>query len=65
MRIDQTKSKLLKIKNEIPSNLINEKYKLKLGEFNNTTGTEKVEAGVHPNSIFSIWKFFGNIYSCQ
>ena len=30
-------SKLLKIKNKILSNLFNEKYELKLGEFNNTT----------------------------
>ena len=35
-------SKLLKIKSNILSNLFNEKYGLKLGEFNNTTGTERV-----------------------
>ena len=35
-------SKLLQIKSQILSNLFNEKYGLKLGEFNNTTGTEKV-----------------------
>ena len=35
-------SKQLKIKNKIPSNLFNEKYGLKLGEFKNTTGTERV-----------------------
>ena len=32
-------SKLLKIKVKILSNLFNEKYVLKLGEFNNATGT--------------------------
>ena len=36
-------SKLLKIKNKILSNLFNEKYGLKLGESNNTTGTERVK----------------------
>ena len=33
-------SKLLKIKSKILSNMFNEKYRLKFGEFNNTTGTE-------------------------
>ena len=36
-------SKLLKINNKILSNLFNEKYGLKLGEFNNKTGTERVK----------------------
>ena len=36
-------SKLLKIKSDILSNLFNEKYGLKLREFNNTTGTETVD----------------------
>ena len=36
-------SKLLKIKSKILSNLFNEKYGLKLGEFNNTTWTERVK----------------------
>ena len=36
-------SKLLKIKNKILSNLFNGKYELKLGEFTNTTGTERVK----------------------
>ena len=36
-------SKLLKIKSKIPTNLFNKKYGLKLGEFNNTTGTERVK----------------------
>ena len=35
--------KLLQIKSKILSNLINGKYGLKLGEFNNTTGTERVK----------------------
>ena len=35
-------SKLLVIKSKILSNLLNEKHGLKLGEFNNTTGTERV-----------------------
>ena len=43
MRSDKKKSKLLKIKSKILSNLFNEKYGLKLGEFNNTTGTERVK----------------------
>ena len=33
--------KLVRIKRKILSNLFNEKYRLKLGEFNNTTGTER------------------------
>ena len=36
-------SKLLEIKSKILSNLFNEKYGIKLGEFNNTTGTERVK----------------------
>ena len=35
-------SQLLKIKSQILSNLFNEKYGLGLGEFKNTTGTERV-----------------------
>ena len=35
-------SKLLKIKSKFFLNLFNEKYGLKLGEFNNTTGNERV-----------------------
>ena len=35
-------SKLLKIKSKTLSNLFNEKYRLKLDEFNNTTETERV-----------------------
>ena len=42
MRLSK-QSKLLKIKSKILSNLLNEKYELKLGEFNNTsTGTKRV-----------------------
>ena len=36
-------SKLLKIKSNILSNLFKEKYGLRLGEFNNSTGTERVK----------------------
>ena len=36
-------SKLLKIKIKILSSLFNEKYGLKLGELQNTTGTERVK----------------------
>ena len=41
-------SQLLKIKSQILSNLFNEKYGLRLGEFKNTTGTErgKIPGGV-------------------
>ena len=35
-------NKLLVIKSKILSNLLNEKYGFKLGEFNNTAGTERV-----------------------
>ena len=35
-------SKLPKIKSKILSNMFSEKDGLKLGEFNNTTGTERV-----------------------
>ena len=38
-------SRLLKIKSQILSNLFNEKYGLRLGEFKNTTGTERVKTG--------------------
>ena len=44
-------SQLLMIKSQILSNLFNEKYGLRLGEFKNTTGTERVKALVWP--IFS------------
>ena len=44
MRIDQAKkNKLLKIKKKIFSKFFNERYELKLGDFNNTTGTERVK----------------------
>ena len=41
-------SKLLKIKSKFLSNLFNEKYELKMGEFNNTTGSERVKHSGHP-----------------
>ena len=43
MRIDQTKTTILTIKSQIISNLFNETYGLRLGEFKNTTGTERVK----------------------
>ena len=60
MRIDK-QSKLLKMRSKILSNLFNKKYEPKLGEFNNTTGTERVEKerkilnGYKP--IFSIYNW--------
>ena len=39
-------SKLLKIKNKILPNLSNEKYWLKLKEFNNISGTERVNISI-------------------
>ena len=43
------------IKSKILSNLFNEKYELKLGEFNNTTGTERVK--VLRTFLFRVRKF--------
>ena len=43
-------SKPLKIKSKTLSNLFNEKYELKLGEFNNAIGTERVKA-----LVYSAW----------
>ena len=43
MRIDQTRQTLLKIRIKILLNLFSDKYGLKLGEFYNTTGTERVK----------------------
>ena len=45
-------SKLLKIKKKILSNLFNEKYGLKLGEFNKTTGTERVKLNWMKGNFF-------------
>ena len=45
-------SELLKIKSEILSNLFNEKYGLKLGELNNSTGTERVN-NEKTNDVYS------------
>ena len=39
-------SKQLEITNTIPSNLFNERYGLKLGEFSNTTGIERVNFAI-------------------
>ena len=44
MRVDQTKQ-TTEDKKENLSNLFNEKYRLKLGEINNTTGTMLVRCG--------------------
>ena len=58
-------SQLLKIKSQILLNLFNEKYELRLGEFNNTTGTERVKIlfqgpgkflEKHMNSLY-FWNF--------
>ena len=46
-------SQLLKIKSQILSNLFNEKYGLRLGEFKNTTGTERVKFSDHD----LVWNF--------
>ena len=52
-------SKLLKIKSKILSNFFNEKYGLKLGEFNNTTGTERVKKTYSKQNIRSNANFYG------
>ena len=39
-------SQLLKIKSQILSNLFTEKYGLRLGEFRDTTGTERVNTEI-------------------
>ena len=44
-------SKLLKIETKILSILFNEKYGLKQGEFNNTTGTERVNCRFSPEVL--------------
>ena len=48
MRIER---KLLNVKSKILSNFFNEKYGLKLGEFNSTTGTERVKPYRNVRSI--------------
>ena len=60
---------LLKIKRKILSYLFNEKYGLKLGEFNNTTGTERVNLCflktaycIHSMYIFSYVLFNSQVY---
>ena len=47
-------SKQLKIKSKIISNLFNEKYGLKLKEFNHITWTERIKATLYPKTIFSL-----------
>ena len=45
-------SQLLKIKSYILSTLFNEKYGLRLGEFKNTTGTERVKMDYPQNKSY-------------
>ena len=47
-------SQLLKIKSQLLSNLFNEKYGLRLGEFKNTTGTERLNACGYPPEVYEI-----------
>ena len=47
-------SKLLKIKIKILLNFFNEKYGLKFGEFNNTTGTKRVKPRLIHNDIVQL-----------
>ena len=51
-------SKLLKIKSKILTNLFNEKYGLKLGKFNNTTGTQRVKLAQVLIILFKSFFFF-------
>ena len=48
-------SELLEIKSKILLNLFNKKYELKLGEFNNTTGTERVKKNCNLICIVNIF----------
>ena len=41
----------MKIKSQILSNLFNKKYGLRLGEFKNTTGTERVKEVGEENKV--------------
>ena len=43
----------MKIKSQILSNLFNEKYGLRLVEFKNTTGTERVKSSVSVEKFYS------------
>ena len=52
-------SKLLKIKSNILSDLFNEKYGHKLGEFNYTTGTERVKGFSRITDFFQTRVFKG------
>ena len=56
-------SKLLKIKSKVLANLFNDKYGLKLGEFNNTAGTERVKAKRFVWNLFSFATILWYIYS--
>ena len=48
-------TKIFKIKSKILSKLFNEKFGLKLGEFNNTTGTERVnKTDINKNNSHSL-----------
>ena len=49
-------SQLLKIKSQILSNLFNEKYGLRLGEFKNTTGTERVKGYTEQLALINLWR---------
>ena len=49
-------SKLLKFKSKILSNFFHEKYGLKFGEFNNTTGTKRVK---FPDKNFGRLRAYG------
>ena len=65
MRIDQ--SQLLKIKSQIFSNFFNEKYGLRLGEFENTTGTvyDLTHEAAYVDFITHANKLSNNeLYSC-
>ena len=58
-------SKLLKIKSQILSNLFNEKYGLRLGEFKNTTGTERVNEYVAVLFVLLLFGFLVDFsFSC-
>ena len=45
---------ILNIKSKILTNLLNEKYELKLGEFNNIIGTERVKKNTASNNTLII-----------
>ena len=56
-------SPLLKIKSQILSDLFNEKYGLRLGEFKNTTGAERVNDNfqkLNLAKILEVWNGLNN-----